>query len=246
MSLAAKFLRRGSGSRGSGGHGEVKVAVKVDGFGARRYQEKDIHINDGSPQSQINALYSSQARIYGEEILLFLYHFTKTFAPLAAGPASPLIVPTPTSKAGFCPRPLGPLGELGSLLGLRSGAAGGAGDTRSLAAGETEASAAEGRAAEGSDRRDERRQTRKERRERQKRSPQSRDRDDRRERRLNRQERTRGRVTRQAEEPDQRFFLPKLPNIFCRDECFNDFDCLGSLKCCIKDDCRSCTNPTFF
>ncbi|XP_037782547.1 uncharacterized protein LOC119578939 [Penaeus monodon] len=161
--------------------------------------------------------------------------------PAGAGPASPLIVPTPTSKAGFCPRPLGPLGELGSLLGLRSGAAGGAGATRSLAAGETEASAAE-----GSDRREERRQTRKERRERQKRSPQANDRDDRRERRLNRLAKHRGRVTRQAEEPDQRFLIPKFPNLFCRDECFNDFDCLGNLKCCIKDDCRSCTNPTFF
>ncbi|ROT71719.1 hypothetical protein C7M84_009962 [Penaeus vannamei] len=108
-----------------------------------------------------------------------------------------------------------------------------AGATRSLAADEPEATAAE-----GSDAGRMRRQARKERRERQKRSPQAPDRDDRRERRLNRAERVRGRVTRQAGEPDQRFLLPNLsnlPNPFCRDECFNDFDCLGNLKCCIKD-----------
>ncbi|XP_042859191.1 collagen alpha-1(III) chain-like [Penaeus japonicus] len=160
--------------------------------------------------------------------------------PAGFGSAPPVVI-QPTTKPGFCPRPLGPLGELGSLLGLRSGA-GGAGATRSLADDAGEPSGDASTLAERSDRQ-ERRQNRKERREREKRSPQAADRDDRRERRLNRFSRNRGRVTRQAAEPDQRFFLP---NPFCKDQCFNDFDCLGNLKCCIKDDCRSCTNPSFF
>lgn len=38
---------------------------------------------------------------------------------------------------------------------------------------------------------------------------------------------------------------PIINNPFCRDECFNDRDCLGNLKCCLRD-CRKCTNPSFF
>ncbi|KAA0197489.1 hypothetical protein HAZT_HAZT008952 [Hyalella azteca] len=53
-----------------------------------------------------------------------------------------------------------------------------------------------------------------------------------------------------SDDPSTRF-LPNpfgpgslLPNPFCRDECFNDFDCPGNLKCCLRD-CRVCNNPTF-
>ncbi|XP_064118036.1 uncharacterized protein LOC135223516 [Macrobrachium nipponense] len=65
-------------------------------------------------------------------------------------------------------------------------------------------------------------------------------------------EEEKSRTTRQTAEPDQRFFLPKppkipgLPDLFCRDECFNDFDCPGNLKCCVENDCRKCLNPSFF
>ena len=86
---------------------------------------------------------------------------------------------------------------------------------------------------------------------------------DRRERRLNRFSRFRNRVTREAnpqqtpastsvasDQPNTRFLgLPGIPGIknpFCRDECFNDFDCPGNLKCCSDSgDCRNCVNPAF-
>ena len=49
--------------------------------------------------------------------------------------------------------------------------------------------------------------------------------------------------------PDTRLFIPNpfgpgslVPNIFCKDECFNDFDCTGHLKCCLRD-CRKCEGP---
>ena len=52
--------------------------------------------------------------------------------------------------------------------------------------------------------------------------------------------------------PNTRFFLPNLfgpgpilPNPLCRDECFNDFDCSGNSKCCLRD-CNKCEGPSFF
>ncbi|KAF2352310.1 WAP-type 'four-disulfide core' domain [Trinorchestia longiramus] len=36
-----------------------------------------------------------------------------------------------------------------------------------------------------------------------------------------------------------------IPNPFCKDECFNDIDCPGHLKCCLRD-CRKCQKPSFF
>jgi len=52
--------------------------------------------------------------------------------------------------------------------------------------------------------------------------------------------------------PNTRFFLPNpfgpgalVPNLLKRDECFNDFDCPGNLKCCFRDH-RRCENPSFF
>lgn len=52
----------------------------------------------------------------------------------------------------------------------------------------------------------------------------------------------------QSNNPQARFFpgLENFPNPFCRDECFNDFDCPGHLKCCINfGNCRDCARPRF-
>lgn len=44
-------------------------------------------------------------------------------------------------------------------------------------------------------------------------------------------------------------FLPGLTQIpiFCRDECFSDYDCPGHLKCCMNfRNCRDCARPILF
>jgi len=58
-----------------------------------------------------------------------------------------------------------------------------------------------------------------------------------------------GRKIENGANPDTRFLNlfgpgPLITNPFCKDECFNDSDCVGNLKCCLSS-CRQCTNPSF-
>ena len=147
-----------------------------------------------------------------------------------------------TTKAGFCPRP----GLLGALFGRSANTRSGPGAAADAPAG-GEAPTPIAAVAEGNNdarreaRREERRQQRQN--ERQARSAPL--------VRVARQ--TPADTTQNSPQANTRFLpglgvpgLPGIKNPFCRDECFNDFDCPGNLKCCgASGDCRTCKNPVF-